>query len=63
MGLRLRTACDLTVCDGIRVTAPDGFKLPSLEEVEKALPASIEAASSAFADPRVTKVKYQKKAS
>jgi CRISPR-associated protein Csb1 len=62
VGLRLRTACDLTVCDGIHVAAPEGFKLPSLEEVEKALPGMIKAAASAFADPRVTKVKYQKKA-
>jgi len=41
--LRLRTACDLEPVDGnnIEATRPKAFKLPSLDELEKALPAAI----------------------
>jgi CRISPR-associated protein Csb1 len=39
-GLRLRTACDLDVGD-ITIKRPAGFALPSLEELEKALPSLI----------------------
>ena len=61
-GLRLRTACDLGVKGDLRVTRPSGFGLPTLEEVEKRLPALIEAvaATGAFADPVVTPVTYKK---
>ena len=52
-GLRLRTACDLAV-DSIVVKAPDGFKLPSLEDVAMALPGLIKAAQKHFASPPVT---------
>ncbi len=52
-GLRLRTACDLAVHSTV-VRAPDGFKLPSLEEVAAALPALIKAAQKHFASPSVT---------
>lgn len=52
-GLRLRTACDLSV--GAVVTkAPTGFPLPSLPEIEAALPTLIKSASKAFASPPVT---------
>ena len=60
-GLRLRTACDLEA-DGdasIRVTRPKVFTLPTRAEIEKALPGLIKAASSKFASPAVTKVKYE----
>ncbi len=36
-GLRLRTACDLAVANGIRVTAPAGFELPAEKAEEKLL--------------------------
>ncbi len=41
--LRLRTACDLEPVDGtdIRATRPRGFTLPSLPDLEAALPAAI----------------------
>jgi len=42
-GLRLRTACDLEVKDsGIVIKRPTGFALPSLAELEAALPSLIE---------------------
>ena len=60
-GLRLRTACDLE-CQGLRVTRPDGFEVPTLGELEAELPGLIEAAAGAglFSDPRVTEVTYRK---
>jgi len=62
-GLRLRTACDLTLAAEPKVTAPDAFPLPGLSELQKALPAAIEAltAERLFAEPRVTTVVYRKK--
>ena len=41
--LRLRTACDLEPIDqlSIKATRPEGFDLPSLTELEKALPEAI----------------------
>lgn len=58
-GLRLRTACDLTPAGDVRVTAPSGFVLPPLAEIEAALPGLISAARGHFADPVVTTVRYQ----
>lgn len=40
-GLRLRTACDLE-CETVEVKRPDGFTLPTLEEIEAVLPDLIE---------------------
>ncbi len=45
---RLRTACDLIVDGEVTVTRPAGFKLPSLKELETALPGLIKAASKHF---------------
>ncbi|QDU39640.1 CRISPR-associated protein (Cas_GSU0053) [Maioricimonas rarisocia] len=59
-GLRLRTACDLTPVSDPLVTRPQGYELPDLNDIEAALPNLIEAASPAFADPRVTEVTYKK---
>lgn len=59
-GLRLRTACDLEAVGEVQVKRPDGFELPSLKELVNELPKLIEAASSHFADPRVTQVNYKK---
>jgi CRISPR-associated protein Csb1 len=43
-GLRLRTACDLE-CTGIESKRPQGFELPSLSELETALPDLIKQAA------------------
>ena len=61
VGLRLRTACDLE-CKALKVTRPETFSLPSLPEIEQALPGLIEKvkAEGLFADPPVTKVKWVK---
>ena len=59
-GLRLRTACDLEPVDGIVVKRPEGFKLPSLSDLEKELPKLIKSCSKQFADPAVTEVTYKK---
>jgi len=62
-GLRLRTACDLDVDGGLRVTRPDGFEVPD----EKALPGILKESITAckkeklFADPSVTSVVYDEK--
>ncbi len=62
-GLRLRTACDLTLAAPPNVTAPEGFALPDLADLENALPGLIAAvaAEGLFAEPRVTTVVYRKK--
>jgi CRISPR-associated protein Csb1 len=62
-GLRLRTACDLILAAAPKVTAPEGFFLPEISELQTELPTLIEAvgAESLFAEPRVTTVVYRKK--
>jgi len=59
-GLRLRTACDLEMVT-LEIRKPITYKLPSLAELETALPKLVKAASSAFADPAVTVVERIKK--
>jgi len=57
--LRLRTACDLTLADGdasIMADSPSGFALPTLEALEKELPAAIAACGDQMAG--VTTVVY-----
>jgi CRISPR-associated protein Csb1 len=63
VGLRFRTACDLTLVGEPKITKPAGFSLPTLEQLREALPALIEAvaAEGRFADPRVTVVTYELK--
>jgi len=58
VGLRLRTACDLKAGTPV-VSAPAGVALPSLATVRGALPDLIQAASSGFANPRVTVVEFK----
>ncbi|MFP4296096.1 MAG: type I-U CRISPR-associated RAMP protein Csb1/Cas7u [Halothiobacillaceae bacterium] len=60
-GLRLRTACDLD-CTGVRVTRPESFEMPSLTELEQAMPGLIEQAASEnfFNEPRITEITYRK---
>lgn len=54
---RPRTACDLETTE-VRVKRPNGYSLPSLEEIEKALPDLIRTASSGFAQPAKTTVTF-----
>lgn len=58
-GLRLRTACDLELDGELLVKRPGGFKLPSLDEVEKGLPGLIKSASENFSKPPKTVVKFE----
>ncbi len=44
-GLRLRTACDLE-CEAIDIQRPQGFALPTLADLEQALPGLVQAASA-----------------
>ncbi|MBX6324037.1 MAG: type I-U CRISPR-associated protein Cas7 [Rhodospirillaceae bacterium] len=66
VGLRLRTACDLTLACGPNpiVTRPEGFVLPPLAELEKELPGLIETVrkEGLFNDNKngVTIVTYEK---
>lgn len=58
-GLRLRTACDLDATE-MKVTRPkSGFTLPSITELEAALPGLVAAASASFASPAKTTLKYK----
>lgn len=57
-GLRLRTACDLEPSGEIRVKRPETFVLPTLEQLEEALPKLVAACGAAFSEPPVTKVHY-----
>lgn len=64
VGLRLRTACDLTLAGEPTVKRPGGFTLPPLDEIEKDLPSLI---CAVRAERRfngnaggVTTVKYEK---
>ncbi len=59
-GLRLRTACDLTT-DGLKVTSPEGFKVPSIDELEKDIPTLIKSCADKglFADPPVTTLEFE----
>jgi CRISPR-associated protein Csb1 len=60
-GLRLRTACDLEIDGnngGVIVKRPKGFELPSIEQLEAALPSLVKAASAGFAKPARTEVKF-----
>jgi CRISPR-associated protein Csb1 len=63
-GLRLRTACDLTRDSEPTVTRPDGFKLPSIDQIEKHLQGLIEAVHNEGKFNKnkdgVTTVKYEK---
>jgi CRISPR-associated protein Csb1 len=61
-GLRLRTACDLELAGELIVKKPTaGFSIPTLAEVEAALPSLIQkvAAAKAFAEPVKTTVKFE----
>ncbi len=59
-GLRLRTACDLEPSGAPRVKRPEGYELPSLDELENDLPKMVKACAKHFANPAVTRVRYEK---
>ena len=61
-GLRLRTACDLELVDELKVKKPaNNYAVPSLDEIEKALPELIKkvATAKAFAEPVKTAVTFE----
>lgn len=58
-GLRFRTACDLELDGDLIAKRPSGFLLPSLNEVEEALPGLIERCKHNFAEPQVTEVLFE----
>ena len=60
-GLRLRTACDLTLVE-MRVTMPQAHALPKLDELKNEMPKLVAAAKAKMADPAITVVKHGKKA-
>lgn len=53
-GLRLRTACDLEVVNGLTVTRPNGFSIPDMETLETDMQKLIEECGDMFADPAKT---------
>jgi CRISPR-associated protein Csb1 len=57
-GLRLRTACDLELVGDLAAKKPAGYTVPSLEEIEKALPGLILAVAAQFASPAKTPVTF-----
>lgn len=58
-GLRLRTACDLDLDGDVIIQRPDGFKLPSLDELEKELPGLIAKCKDKFASEEDRTVTYE----
>ena len=56
---RLRTACDLVVDGAPIVTRPSGFALPSLKELETALPKLITAAAPNFSAAKDREVTFE----
>lgn len=58
-GLRLRTACDLEIDGNLIVQRPEGFGMPTLDELEKSLPALIKKASGGFANPPETSLTFE----
>jgi CRISPR-associated protein Csb1 len=61
VGLRLRTACDLEQVSDLKIVKPNGFEMPTLDELSKQLPHLINAGESEglFAEPPVTMVNFE----
>jgi CRISPR-associated protein Csb1 len=60
VGLRLRTACDFECLEkNITVTRPEKYTLPNHELLTESLRDFVDAASSAFAQPPITIVRYE----
>jgi hypothetical protein len=47
------------VVGGLVLQRPAGFEVPSVEELERAMPQWIKDASAGFASPAVTTVKFE----
>lgn len=60
-GLRLRTACDLEPSSPLRVKRPEGFQMPTLEDLERSLPTLISEVNT-HTGGKKTVVRYAKKA-
>ncbi len=62
-GLRLRTACDLEVADGLKVTRPGGFSIPSETDLLQECSNLIATCKSEglFAESNITEVVWTKK--
>ena len=60
-GLRLRTACDLLPAGSVRVTMPEGFRLPGQDELLTLVQRRIQGARELFGEPAVTEVRTQVK--
>jgi CRISPR-associated protein Csb1 len=58
-GLRLRTACDLEIKGELLVTRPEGFTIPSENDLLTECKALIVKCKSMFADPPVTTVEWR----
>jgi len=58
-GLRLRTACDLEVVDGLKVTRPERFVVPLEDVLLKECESLIEKCKPYFADPPITEVQWK----
>jgi CRISPR-associated protein Csb1 len=58
-GLRLRTACDLEVLGDLKLKRPGSFTLPTLSEIEAALPGLITAVQGHLAQPAKTIVTFE----
>ena len=60
-GLRLRTACDLEMSEGLSIQNPGGFVVPEAGELAESIPGLIKAcvAQGLFANPPVTELKFQ----
>lgn len=57
-GLRFRTACDLELDGPVVIKRPEGYQLPTIEELEKSIPMMIAKMKDKFAEPTVTEVTY-----
>jgi CRISPR-associated protein Csb1 len=55
-GLRLRTACDLKTISDLKVTEPDGFVIPSEDELLSLIKNKIASVKDMFANPPVTQI-------
>lgn len=61
VGLRLRTACDLMVRNGITIRKPQGESFPETDDVEAAVREKLAACSMHFNSPSKLTVNFQKK--
>jgi CRISPR-associated protein Csb1 len=58
-GMRLRTACDLEIMGDLVVQRPKDFTVPSLNELEEALPSLIKKAAGSFVKPSATDLTFE----